>query len=467
MRKTYWYISAYIKKHGVVVLLTVLIASILFSFFLPALFASLEKTNRKYIGIIGEYSLSNLPKEITSTISAGLTQVLIDGSVQPMLAERWTTENEGKTYRFILKQDIFWQDGKPLVPSDIQYNLNESEVISTANDIVFKLPDAYAPFPTVVSEPLLRFDEEKKFIFFKQPKIIGIGKFSISDISLKGNQITELVVDGPSERTTYRFYLTEGEAVIAYKHGLIDEIKDLSKDHDIMSWPNTITEKNLQKNRYLAVFFNTDLPIFDKNIRQGLAYALEKPADETRAIGPISPDSWAYLPGGKSYEKDWDRGSERVLSSLPPEPLSFELKTTPLFISEAEHIKAQWESFGEKLAEDCQKSSNVENKDLCQNVKIDVSIKVANFPDTNEFQALLVGQETESDPDQYALWHSDQGTNFTHFKSTRVDDLLERGRKTTDQATRKEIYQEFQQFFLEDSPAVFLKHLQSYNIKRK
>ena len=77
-----------------------------------------------------------------------------------------------------------------------------------------------------------------------------------------------------------------------------------------------------------------------------------------------------------------------------------------------------------------------------------------------------MGQEIPVDPDQYFLWHSDQSTNFTNYQNTRIDSLLEKGRQTIDQNKRKEVYQEFQQFMLEDPPAIFLRHLFSFDVKR-
>jgi peptide/nickel transport system substrate-binding protein len=79
---------------------------------------------------------------------------------------------------------------------------------------------------------------------------------------------------------------------------------------------------------------------------------------------------------------------------------------------------------------------------------------------------LLIGQESPLDPDQYANWHSEQATNFSGYKNTRIDNLLEKGRTAKEQRERIEIYQEFQQFFLEDAPAVFLQHLESYSVQR-
>ncbi|NCN51064.1 MAG: hypothetical protein GW925_01270, partial [Candidatus Pacebacteria bacterium] len=154
MRKFYWYLTAYIRKHGLVVIGSVVAAILVFSFTIPTVVTKLEKSSYKYVGVIGEYSLTTLPPSITSKLSAGLTQISEDGTTEPALAKRWTVENDGITYRFVIKEGIFWQDGKELTPEDITYNLPNVETIVTPNDIVFKLPDPYAPFPTVVTAPL-------------------------------------------------------------------------------------------------------------------------------------------------------------------------------------------------------------------------------------------------------------------------------------------------------------------------
>jgi len=466
MRKLYWYLTAYFHKHGLIVFSSLIIGLLIFWFFIPSLANLVEIRNRYYIGVIGEFDLSSLPDLITHQLSVGLTQINEDGSVSPALAERWSVEQDNTTYRFLLKDGLVWQDGQPLSPNDIHYSFPEVETILNPHDIVFKLPAPFSPFPTNVSQPIFR-EAKTQNHFISKPTLIGIGEYSIIDYTKKGNRLTELIVEGKGERFIYRFYLTEDDVVTAFKRGEVDIIPDLVRQHDIYEWPTTIVESTLDKHRYLAVFFNTKHPLLSKNVRQALSYALVKKEGEERAVGPISPNSWAYLPGGKTYNLDWERGSERLRDEIPREPLKFELTTTTLFADKAEVIKKQWEEFGQKVATDCLNDVDITDKSLCENVKIDVSIRVSNFPDLNNFQLLLIGQEIPPDPDQYSIWHSDQSTNFTGYKNTRIDNLLEKGRQEIDQQNRIEIYQEFQQFFLEDPPAIFLEYIWTNQVRRK
>lgn len=469
MRKFYWYFTAYVRKHGLLVFSSLVIGLTFFWFFVPTLVNNLEIRERHYVGIIGEYNVNQfqLPPLIKKQLSVGLTQIQPDGSASPALAERWSIEQDGSTYRFLLKKDLKWQDGTPLRPEDIHYELPDVETIITPNDIVFKLPGPFAPFPTVVAEPIFKKTQEKYLFFFTRPTLIGIGDFNIHDYKRKGNRLTEITIDGQNERYIYRFYLTEEDALTAFKRGEINSLPDLSQKQAVFDWHTVTYSESIDFNAYLAVFFNTRDPLLTRNNRQALSYALEKKTGDERAIGPISPLSWAYLEGGKTYDKDWERGSERLRAEMPGQPLALELTTTTLFADEAEAIKTQWEEFGQKAAVDCQADSAVTDKASCENLKIAVTIRVNNFPDFNNYQLLLVGRDIMPDPDQYALWHSDQSANFTGYKNTRIDNLLEKGRQIHDQQERTAIYQEFQQFFLEDPPAIFLEYLHTYQLKRE
>ncbi len=470
MRKFYWYFTAYTKKHGLTVLISVIVAILFFSLIMPYLMRRITIKDRQYIGIIGEYTLQTLPPEIKNKLSMGLTKIdPEDQSIKPLLAERWITEDAGHTYRFTIKEGLKWGDGLELTPDSINYNLKDVEVISTPNDIVFKLPDAFAPFPAVVTEPILRQTLENHLIFFKRPGLVGLGPYHLSSYKQQNNRLQEIVIDSQEDRLIYRFYLSEQDAIVGFKKGEVDRLNDVRQLYGLDEWDgkNIAIERKINYDQYLAVFFNHSDPLISRNLKQALYYALEKPQGLERVVSPINLRSWAYLEGGKDYAKDLERATERMLASLPNQPLDLTLTSTAIYYLEANHIKKEWEEFGQLAFEKCQQSSDVEDKDLCENLKIQVELKISNFPDTQNFQLLLMGQEIPIDPDQYFLWHSEQPTNFTHYKNTRIDSLLEKGRQTLDQKERQTVYQEFQQFLLEDPPAIFLNYLPSYSISRR
>lgn len=466
MRKIYWYISLYIRRHGWVFLVSIIATIVFFSVLLPLLIKNITLKKQNYIAVVGQHTLSNLPTIIKQQLSSGLTSIGTDLSSQPMLAERWILEDDNQQYRFVLKKGVFWQDGKELIPEDVYYNFADVLIVTTPNDVIFKLPEAFAPFPVAVSEPILRSTNQKHFLLPDTTRLIGIGQYEMLDYKMLGNYLKEFRVDGPEERYIYRFYPTEDAAVQAFKKGEVDVLLDLASCHDLCEWSNLEIVKDLDYNSYLALFFNNADPLLTKNVRQAFAYALEKDYGEARANSPVNPQSWAYLEGGKDYQKDWERATERLIDELPREPLNFEVTTTTIFQEEAKLMQQELQAFGQEAIKVCQQSSDVEDKKLCDNLTINLQIKISNFPDTGNFQLLLMGQSIPIDPDQYLMWHSTQATNFTHYKNTRIDSLLEKGRQTLDMEERKSIYQEFQQFLLEDPPAIFLRYLERFSIAR-
>ena len=82
------------------------------------------------------------------------------------------------------------------------------------------------------------------------------------------------------------------------------------------------------------------------------------------------------------------------------------------------------------------------------------------FINPGNFEATLLGWTVPVDPDCYDVWHSSKTAagqlNFVGFRNEEVDDLLERGRRTLDQAERKQIYDRFQQILAKEQPYLFL-----------
>lgn len=471
MRKFYWYISTFFRKHGVIVLASVIGAILLFSVFLPFVVQKINLKPRRYVGVVGSYTLDSLPREVQERIGTGLTKLNEDGSAASSLAERWIIEDDGKTYRFLLRQNVLWQDGKAVTPDDLSYNFKDVEIITNQNEIIFKLKDPFSPFPTVVSQPVFRNTTEPYLYFFTRRKIIGTGQYQLLryDELEGGGRLKELTLDSFDDQIIYRFYVTEADAIAGFERGEVDELPNLSSPQRLANWPNIELQKALDQHTYLGVFFNLNDDLFkNKELRLALNYGVEKPDDNSRANGPISPLSWAFADVSKIYDYDKERAIELLLTptGLPRTPLKFTLTTTTNFIDEAERIKSNWQALGEEASVVCQNSKDIKEKEFCPNLKMEVEVSVNNFPDTSNFQTLLIGQTVPPDPDQYPLWHSGQPTNFTGYRNTRIDSLLERGRQTTDERRRAEIYSDFQQFFTEDPPVIFLKYLDKYNISR-
>lgn len=417
------------------------------------------------VGLVGAYTVDTLPPSILEKVSIGLTVIDQDGTADPGIAERWTAEDNGKSYRFVLRDDVIWHDGSRLKPTDIQLSFADTQIVRTEREIVYQLAEEFAAFPVLVSRPLLKNSTTLLYGFLQRRTILGLGPYEITRFRLNQDVLEELVIESSDERIQYRFYPTEERAVLGYLHGEVDELEDLLSKDAFESKRGVEVSDKLLTDQVVGIFFNTSDPLFTKGFRQALNYSIEKPIGEARALSSYHADNWAYNPAVKTYTQDLNKAVDLFIKEAPQQPIRFQLLTTPAYKNLAEMYQQQWKILGEKAVERCrQEKSEGLN---CDALNIEIDLQVSSAPNTQDFQVLLIAQKIPEDPDQYLAWHSTQPTNFTRYANPNADKLLEDGRKTIKIEDRRAIYQEFQQVLVDDSPAIFLFHPVSYRAKRK
>jgi peptide/nickel transport system substrate-binding protein len=428
-----WLTKAFFSKHGRIIVTGFLVGIIGF-FLISRLFPYLPRPKRHdKIAKVGKCLVDNLPEEILELLSLGLTMVAEDGSAAPGLAQSWQISDDGLTYTFTLADNLFWQDETPVKAEQIVYSFSDvdQETIDEKT-IRFKLKEPFSPFLIILSKPVL------------QENNLGVGPYQIKRIKKSGNLIEKITLTGPEKDITFRFYPTEKDALLGFKLGEVDILDGFLANQLEEEWQrNTKVTTKISQNQYLALFFNTqDSFLADKSTRQALAYSIiNKTEGESRATGPINPQSWAYNSQVKLYEYNPTKAKE-LLEKGSQEKIK--LATTEPFLTLAEEIKKSWK----------------------ETLDIEAEIEVINtLPE--DYQVFLGIQEIPLDPDQYVLWHSTRAENITHLKSPKIDKLLEDGRKITDLEERKEKYFDFQKFLAEESPAVFLSHPLIYRLERK
>ena len=270
-------------------------------------------------------------------------------------------------------------------------------------------------------------------------------------IIVNGNFVQELIIEnkggeeGMRKQKIFRFYPSIDGTKLAFKLGEIDSIKDLIDPSPLDKWRNTEQSLEINKNQVVTIFFNTqDELLSDKSVRQALTYALDKEKFMTRALGPISPNSWAYNPQIKEYDYNVERAKELIEKIGKERTKKLKLASSPFLLNVAEKVAQDWREIG-----------------------LDVVIQVSSII-PSEFQTYLTVYEIPRDPDQYAIWHSTQKSiNISKYSDPRIDKLLEDGRTLLEIEERRKVYLDFQRFLLEELPAAFLYHPVYYTIRRR
>ncbi len=437
IRRYYWVTQSFLSRHSKIIFrTTAIVLSFILIFFLFARYLPTPKETIR-LGRVGKYNLETFPVDIQSILSRGLVSINTKGEVTPQLASSWEIKDEGKTYIFTLDDSLVWHDGSKLTPQDINYNFKDVEVEMGESTITFKLKEPFSPFLSAVSRPILKKGK------------LGIGDFRLTKTQVYSGVLQSLTLESETERRIYKFYPTESSNLTAYKLGEIDAIEKLSfVPESITEDPSNIVteEEPLEPQQSVLFFNNNDVILSSKSARQALAYAIkDKTFGKERTISPLSKSSWAFNNLVKTYEYDPERAKTLFSQDIKDvQNQKIELKTILQYLDVAESIAASWREV----------------------LGIQVEIKVVSNV-TSDYQAILTDFTPPIDPDQYSIWHSTQPTNFTHFSNLKIDKLLEDGRRTSDQKLRKEIYQDFQRFLLEDLPAVFLFKSNSYTLSHK
>lgn len=436
IRRNYWLVKSFIARHYTLIFKTIGVVTLTAVVFLVLSKYIPARRDITRIGLVGKYTSETMPLTIQSQVSAGLVDIDEHGEPIPALAESWDITNDGKTYTFRLRSDMFWHDGSRLTPSDINYNFKEVSVAYGPDTVTFDLQEQFAPFLQAVSRPILKNSQ------------IGTGGYRLEKIQASNAVLQEVTIANNTEKIIYKFYPTENSALTAFNLGEVDRLENLSFVPDeIKSDPAIKVEPNSNNSHIAVLFFNNnDSLLSSKSTRQGLAYAIrDKTFGHTRAISPIDKNSWAFNPLVKEYEFDAERANTLFYTDQQKEnPPRLEIKTTLAYLDFAEAIASDWEEV----------------------LQLEVDVKVISNINS-DYQVLITDYEPPKDPDQYTIWHSTQPTNFTNYSNLKVDQLLEDGRRTLDKKLRTEIYQDFQRFLLEDSPAVFLFNTTGFTLSRQ
>ncbi|MGI5840828.1 MAG: ABC transporter substrate-binding protein [Patescibacteria group bacterium] len=431
------YLFLYIKKNFIFLGLGILIGIV---FYLNqdklSILSQIKIFNYKRIGVEGLYTANNLPDEVSSLLSYGLTTITENDKSALSVLSKSSSIKDDKNYIFEINDNFFWHNGKKLTAHDINPNIKGLGLKVIDDTHIEVIPqEFFAPLLTALSKPL----------FLKN--LIGLGPYRLNKIEYQDGYIKKMSlvpVEKDKKTLIYNFYQNEKDLVTAYKLGQVDEIRTGELPEEIAAWTNTkITQEIKSDQTYLAVFFNTNR-IGPKQLRQALAYATPKTKDKNeRCLGPISPTSWAYNPTVKDYNYNPAKAQE-LFKSNGIEKINLIISDRRL-LSKADEIKTAWTDI----------------------LGIEVILNIENQIDQENFDAVLAYGSIPNDPDQYIFWHSTQtGTNITKLTESRIDKLLEEGRQTMDPVERKKIYIDFQRFLLEESPAIFLSYPTIYTISR-
>lgn len=252
--------------------------------------------------------------DFTTTDGAAIPQLLLgnvyetlvnqaqDGSIVPGLAESWTVSDDGKTYTFVIRQDVTFSDGTPFTAADAAFSIDQVKTAWTVGvarvmDIV---TSATATSPTELVVTLANPDALWLFkmttrigaMFSKDhagdlaTAAIGTGPYTVGEW-VHGDSITLNRNDGywgtpPAEKTVVFKYYKDATAMNnALLTGDIQVITTVQAPQALTQFEgdNRFQIINGTTNGKVMMTINNAAPaLSDLRVRQAINYALDKKA---------------------------------------------------------------------------------------------------------------------------------------------------------------------------------------------
>ncbi len=448
---------------------------------------------------------SGVDRDICALMFSGLTRLNERGEVEADLARGWEVTLDGLTYTFYLRSNAYWHDGNPVTADDVVFTIGllqdddfpgppelgasvwQGVTVEKVDrrTVRFMLSEPYAPFLDqttvgILPSHLLRGIPVARLAaaqFNLNP--VGSGPFQLEEIEVESGLITSMVLEQSSryygarpylDRVQFRFYPSDQTALNGYEAGEVEgiariTIPDLPRARALPS----LNLFSAQMAEYAIVFLNLgrpDLTFFQEpEVRQALLYALDRQQiiDEVLegqavvAHSPLVPGTWAYKDDVPHYEyapdrangllnnAEWiQRAADGGLRRKDEQSLSFTLLTSsePERMRTAQMLAEQWAAIG-----------------ITVTVETASPLEVREALERRDFEAILVHLSTPGDPDPYPFWHQAQigsGQNYAGFDHRRMSEVIEQARVITNRARRKELYDEFQETFAQQVPALLL-----------
>ncbi|MBK4739316.1 ABC transporter substrate-binding protein [Noviherbaspirillum pedocola] len=204
------------------------------------------------------------------------------------------------------------------------------------------------------------------------------------------------------------------------------------------------------------VMFNAkNGPTADVRVRRALAYATNRPllnkvinhdvykVANTPFGSGLSPHE--KVDGYPNY--DLKKSQELLEAVGKPVNITLSVQLGPLALQTGQVLQQMWKRAG----------VNVEIKQFEQVQHIQNAI-------SNQFEASLFRWPGRADPDLnvYQFFKSDSPRNYARFSDPKMDQLLEKARRTTDPAQRDVVYKSISDLLTQQMPYLFLNYYTSY-----
>jgi len=456
--------------------------------------------------------LANSPADLdlTTLIYSGLMRRSPDGNFIPDLAEKYEVSTNGLVYTFTLKDEIYFQDGKPVTADDVIFTINkvQDSVIKSPREVEWsgvtakKLDEKTVEFTlkqphpsflehaTIGIMPMYLWQNSPIELNENNTNPIGSGPYMIKNVAKEPTGIItsyelvpfkKFILGEPYiQELNLRFYSSEEDSIQALSKGEVEEISSITPLNASILKERNYKVDSATLPRVFGLFFNqNENQLFTDKV---ITHAINDAIDKNKIIrevlygygveinGPIPPSIILTPRNDSSKNLAREEVLKSVESSLAKDGW---VKNAEGFLEKTTTDKNKKKtvvplafSISTGNAPELAKTAELIKEDL-EEIGMKIDIKTFEVGNLNQgvirprkYDALLFGQIINHESDLSAFWHSSQrkdpGLNVALYTNAKVDKILEDAFATMDEAARIKKYAQFEEEVRKDIPAVFL-----------
>jgi peptide/nickel transport system substrate-binding protein len=451
-------------------------------------------------GFLGAVTSDSASHVAASNLFNGLVKYDKDLKLTGALAEKWEISPDGRRITFHLRKGVKWHDGAPFSSADVLFTYKKlidpktptaygesfrqvtRATAPDADTFVVEYDKPFAPAleswgMDILPKHLLdKYDDISKSPLNREHPV-GTGPYKFTEWK-PGEKI---VFDANPDYFEGRPYISriitriipdQATQFLELKSGGLDEMTltplQFSRKTGDASFLAAFSKYRHPQLVYTYLGFRLSHPFFtDKRVRQAIAFAIDKKqlidgvlfGLGQEATGPYLPGSWVYNPNVKRYPLDLAKAKSLLAEAGWKD------------VDGDGVLEKDGRKFAFTVITNAGNDSRAKTAAIIQQQLTAVGIKIEirtlewaafinDFIEKRKFDAMILGWSITPEPDQFDIWSSTKTgpkeLNHVGFKNAEVDRLLEEGRRTFDEAKRKQAYGRIQEILAEEVPYVFL-----------
>jgi len=449
----------------------------------------------------------------------GLLQLDDNLNIQPDIAKSWTISEDGKTYTFHLRDDVYFHKHKlfknntrKATAFDFEYSFNrlmdpktaspgsntlqQVATYSAVNDTIFTI-QLKQPFPAFLGVLTTKYCSvlPKEAVAFYGNEFranpIGTGPFkfkrweeNIKLVLRKNNSYHEKDSLGKQlpylEAVAISFLTDKQSEFLQFSQGNIDFISGLAPSYkdELLTADGKLRSKYKESvnmvfgdylnTEYLGFYMDTDqTEIQSELIRKAINYGFDRQTMVTYLRNGIgTPAENGFIPKGlpsfnylKGFNYQPEKAKKLVAQFIKETGIKepkITISTNSLYVDLCEYIQRELEKIGLTVSIDLLTSSTLKEEKATGKLSVFRASWVADYPDAENYLSLF-----------YSKNFTPNGPNYTHFKNITYDSLYENALKEVAIKKRHGLYQKMDSIVIHHAPVIPLYYDQVIRFSRK